>query len=429
MKTAILCPDPRTPLRLLAGRVPLALAPCLGLPLLERELIRLADRGAKDVLILASDRPDVIRLAVGNGDRWGLRLKVSVEPRECPIEEARRRLQPDSDRGWLAEPDAVVALGGSPGLPGVGVLADGAAFHAALLDGMAEAGRQRVGAREVAPGVWTGLRSRIDPGARLRAPCWIGERVWVRARATVGPGAVVEDDAIVDEDAEIEGSWVGPRTYVGAMTHLDHSLAWGSGLYDWRRDSLTEVVDAFLLGDLGEGGGERVSRSWTGRLTAAVAAALSSPVVLLAAFRARARREPVFIRRRAIAPRVTAGAGSGREVDYAELNGLDGLARRWPQLWSVARGHFAWVGNRPLTRTEADGLETEFEQLWLNAPIGLVSLADLYGCSDPTDTETRAHSSFYAARRDARLNRRILQWLLLHPFRKPRVSRPSLQHP
>ena len=40
------------------------------------------------------------------------------------------------------------------------------------------------------------------------------------------------DGVVVDHDAEVKESWVGPSTYVGAMTNLSRSLAWADGLLD-----------------------------------------------------------------------------------------------------------------------------------------------------------------------------------------------------
>jgi len=76
------------------------------------------------------------------------------------------------------------------------------------------------------------------------------------------------------------------------------------------------------------------------------------------------------------------------------------------------------VGNRPLTREQAAQLETEFEQLWLAAPVGLVSLADTFDAGDRFDDESRAHSSFYAVHADGKMNRNILRWLILRTSQK-----------
>ena len=105
-------------------------------------------------------------------------------------------------------------------------------------------------------------------------------------------------------------------------------------------------------------------------------------------------------------------------MGYFELNCFRGRCRRWPQLWSIAHGDFTWVGNRPLTRVQAAQLETEFEQLWLAAPIGFFSLADVFGSGDAFDDETRAHSSYYAVRASGRLDRNILHRILLRSSQK-----------
>jgi len=53
-------------------------------------------------------------------------------------------------------------------------------------------------------------------------------------------------------------------------------------------------------------------------------------------------------------------------------------------------------------------LNTDFEKLWLNAPIGVVSLGDVEGSFDRFDEVARAHASFYATRADWRLDLSIL---------------------
>ena len=66
-----------------------------------------------------------------------------------------------------------------------------------------------------------------------------------------------------------------------------------------------------------------------------------------------------------------------------------------------------------MTRSQAAQLETEFEQLWLAAPIGLFSLADTFGGVDDFDDDARAHASFYAVRASGELDRKILRQMIL----------------
>ncbi len=403
MKAVVICPDRRAEVSFLARRVPLGLVPLLGPSLLSHWLTHLADSGVKEVTLLASDRPDQIRAEVGSsGGRWGLKISVLTEPREFSVAEIRKRFNLQN----------VVLADRLPALPDAPLFESYAGFFQALQRWQTLAHQHRVGTREIAPGIWVGLHCKIDASARLIAPCWLGENVWVRANATVGANAIVEDSALVDHNAEAVRSWIGPWTYVGGFTHVNQSLAWGDGLLNHATGSFTEIVDAFLLSDLRNEHGFVRSSPWYGRMMALLVAVLTSPLVVLAAFKNRGSGRPLFERKRAVIPTAVTTNSALREMDYSELNGFSGLARRWPQLWSIVRGDFTWVGNPPITRAETAQLETEFEQLWLASPVGLVSLADTFGCAGQFEDEARVHSSYYAACGDRRLDCKILCWLI-----------------
>ena len=407
MKAVVICPDRRLEVTFLARKTPLALVPALGPTVLAHWLTHLAEKGFKEIVILASDRPDQIRAAVGRGERWGVKLEVRAEALELPVAEAQKRFTAET----------VVLADRLPALPEKPLFENYAGFFAALKDFLPLAHALRVGAREIAPGIWAGLRCKIDSGAKLTAPCWLGETVWIRDGAVVGPDAFVEDGALVDGHAEVVASWIGPRTYVGALTRVKNSCAWADGLLNHANGSFAEIVDAFLLGDLQGGQGFRRSSPWYGQLAALALLVLTSPVLPVAWLKNRGAKN-LFVKKRAVVPTAVAGAASLREMDYSELDCFCGKWRRWPQLWSVARGDFTWVGNRPLTREQAQQLETEFEQLWLAAPVGFVSLADTFGDGEKFDDETRAHASFYAVRGSARLDREILQKAFLSASQK-----------
>jgi len=411
MKTILICPDRRAETTFLARKTPLALVPVLGPTLLSHWLTTLAERGAKEVIVLASDRPDQIRVAVGLGEFWGLKTEVLAEPGEISAAEARQRFNTGA-AGWLAAPYDVVVADHLPMLPEAKLFESAAGFFESMKSWLPIAHKHRVGAREIAPGIWAGLRCKIDSTAKLITPCWLGENVWIGNRALIGPNAFIEDSAMVDCDAEITSSWIGSRTYVGAMTRVRSSLAWADGLLNHQTGSFAEIVDAFLLGDLrGESGFER-SSSWFGRLAALLTLILTSPVLLFAWLRNGSGKN-LLLRKDAVIPTAMAGTASQRVMEYQELAGVTGFWRRWPQLWSIVRGDFTWVGNQPLTRTQAAQLETEFELLWLAAPVGLFSLADTFGDRDDFGDAARAHSSFYAVHASHRFDREILQRLIM----------------
>jgi NDP-sugar pyrophosphorylase family protein len=108
----------------------------------------------------------------------------------------------------------------------------------------------RIGIRELQPGVWVGLHTHIAIGATLIAPCWIDECAWIEAGAVIGPHAVLEREVCVSHGAEISHSLIGPRTFVGKFTEVCHSIAWGPMLINWERDSCLKVTDEFLLSSL-----------------------------------------------------------------------------------------------------------------------------------------------------------------------------------
>lgn len=405
MRALVICPADRPAVGFLARKRPLALAPILGRSLLDLWLAELASRGATQVRILAADRPDEIRRAVGRGEAWGLRVDVLPEQRESAPGDARLRQAEFLRDGALAAPHDVVTLDRLPN-GDAPLWGETAQWFAALRGECESAARERVGMREPSPGVYLHAQARVSSSARLVAPCWIGARAWIGPLATVGPGSIVEATAFVDARAEIVDSFVGPATYVGSMANLRDSLAWGGGLWRHTTGSFTEITDAFLLGDLGSRAGRPGLRAWPVRLLALLALALTSPVLLVAWFR-RAPNSPLFVSRRAVRT-PTADAELAGSQTYHELNGVGGLWRRWPRLWTIAHGGFAWVGNPTLTPEEARTLDGEFERLWLAVPAGLVSLADAEGCPEPLGDEARAHASYFAVRHGAREKIRIL---------------------
>ena len=143
MKAIVICPDRRAETAFLARKTPLALVPVLGSSVLAHWLATLADRGVKEVTVLVTDRPDQIRAAVGRGERWGLKIEVRAEPVEISVAEARQRFTG-------AE---VVLADRLPAQPDAPLFESYAGFFAALKAWLPQAGKQRVGTREIAPGV------------------------------------------------------------------------------------------------------------------------------------------------------------------------------------------------------------------------------------------------------------------------------------
>src|ERR1043166_6455443 len=250
MKALLICPDRRDAVPALAETAPLANVSILGKKLIEHWLEHLFCLGAKEILVLAADRPEQAREFVGRGQRWGLRVEVWPETRELTAAEALAKY--GDDAGWLAAPHDAIVMDHLPGLPAHRLFTSYADWFAALQAATRRSATpDRIGVREIKPGVWAGRRTRLSPKAELRAPCWLGEDVLVGDGAVVGPNAVLENKVCIERSAQISDSVVGPETFVGEFTEVRRSIACGSTLVNWQLDSTIHVSDAFLLCSLG----------------------------------------------------------------------------------------------------------------------------------------------------------------------------------
>jgi NDP-sugar pyrophosphorylase family protein len=246
MKALLICPSDRDPVRLLAEAVPLSNLPLLGQSILEYWLASLAALGVKQVSILAHDRPEQVQALAGNGERWGLHAEVIRESRE--LTPAQALLKYETQIRPTPLQNGIVVLDHFPGLTRYPLFNSYEACFAAMQAWMPLAlTPERVGVRQLRPGIWAGSHSHVSAGAELRPPCWLGDKVFIGAGAVIGPDAIIEDSSFVEGNTEITKSYVGRDTFIGRYAELSDSLAWGNTLINWRTGSVARVPDAFLL--------------------------------------------------------------------------------------------------------------------------------------------------------------------------------------
>jgi NDP-sugar pyrophosphorylase family protein len=244
-KALLICPSERPAVAELSRMAPLAATPLLGQSLLEYWLTHLALSGFKEVHILANDRPEQIRKLAGNGARWGLKVEVTAEVRELTAAQAQIKYAAEVP---VSAPNSVVVLENFPGEPDCPLFASYSSFFAGLARWIPKATTiDRVGFREVQPGIWIGRHAHVSPEAQLHGPCWIGQHAFVGAKCIIGPMAVLEDRCFVEGGAEIVNSIIGPNTFVGKLAALRRSLALGNTLINWQSNSVTQISDAFLM--------------------------------------------------------------------------------------------------------------------------------------------------------------------------------------
>jgi NDP-sugar pyrophosphorylase family protein len=233
---------------------PLVNIPILGESLLGYWLESLVAAGEREALVLATDRPDQVRELAGNGARWGLAVEVRSELRELTPSEALAR-HCGGVAAWRMAGDTIRChtMDHFPGMDDVLPFESYSAWFAGLQQWWPRAITEaRVGVRQIRPGIWMGLRSQIAPSAQLIPPCWLGSQLRIGPDSVIGPEAVLEDRVVVESASEIARSVVGPETFIGSLTRIQDSIAWGNTLINWRSGSCTHVPDAFLMCPLGQ---------------------------------------------------------------------------------------------------------------------------------------------------------------------------------
>lgn len=403
MNAVLILPDQRDAAGFARRIKPLALLPFMGRELLDLWLEKLASEGVKHVTLLAADRPEEIRRAMGNGGRWGIKFQLIPVPREPSEDEARALFGVDEDT-------RVLKLETLPSMPTQPLWESTEGLYDVMrrLFRHAETGTSLT-MRRMASDVFVSTRARISSTAVIEGPAWIGPQVIVGENAHILPGSIIEKAAYIDRDATVRGSWVGPKTYVGAMTEISHSFAWGDGLENWRLASFIEITDDFLLASLRHQRFGSARAGWFTRLSALLLMLATAPLALLCmAWCKLSKGGSVLMRTQVILPPPSRQGRHTLSTGTHALNGIRGLFGRWPELWLVWRGKMHLVGNRPLTPVQAERLGDEFEQLWLASPAGVFALADAMddGLHEPEAALT--HAAWFSVQRGFRLNLQIL---------------------
>ena len=178
-------------------------------------------------------------------------MKVEVRRQARELTPAQALLEYQHDLGFAPPNKHVAVLDHFPGLAQFPLFMSYAGWLSGLWSWMPRARTpDRVGIRELAPGIWTEMEARVSPKADLRPPCWIGGQVVVNDRCVLGPNVVIERGSMIDSDARVSASYIGPDTYVGRFSEIRHSIARGSTLIDARSTCAIEVPDRFVLSAL-----------------------------------------------------------------------------------------------------------------------------------------------------------------------------------
>ena len=101
--------------------------------------------------------------------------------------------------------------------------------------------------REIRPGIWVADGARIQRGARLLAPAFIGHRAKVRPATVITRFSALEHHSEVDCGTVVENSTVLPYTYVGAGLDASHAVLGMKRVIHLQRQVEVEISDPKLV--------------------------------------------------------------------------------------------------------------------------------------------------------------------------------------
>lgn len=391
--------------------------------------------GLRDIDLVASDHPELLRSFLGDGARWGLRLRwhlvrdgaapygflrqgLGAGPTRLLIGHGHQWLDARAITALLREDGVAVRLDQatawtgwcslvSQALASLPAHADAPALNEWMLQRAVRCGQLVQPAQFAEPGnavnllaqqarilddaamaqgpaTWVrkpwGLMSpeaHVHPEAIVQGPVLVGPGCVVNRGAVLGPDAVLCHDVMLASGAVVQGSLVLANTYVSGDLTLIHAVAQGACVQhtDWNVRNTLPSRDALLLPL--QNAPVRPGMSWpraaASRGAAAGLSLLLLPLWPLLALGAWVRGQPVGWRHQ----RSVIGFDRRQQLRSVELRSATGQG--WcaaamgflAALLDVAQGRRRWFGVRPRDHSQWYALRRDWQRLLSGSPVGI----------------------------------------------------------
>lgn len=423
----------------LTDRTCAALLPVTGKPVLEHTLEALGAAGLGEAVVAVSPFADPLRLALGDGGRWGMRLHYVLtrgeEDPDAVVENCQSQLADEllalrgdvlhgaalieflrlaaevsgpvvygraanapvslclhraGGRGgleplrWSAEPVEMPPTWPVVELPGAVLnrLESPSAYHRANLD--TAAGRFPgliVPGQQVAPGLTVGPRSKVSPRSLRQGVAFVGESCRVEASAEFYGEVVIANRVTVDRHVSLRDSVVLSDAYIGERLEVRNAIVQGNRLIQVDTGAVLPVIETVPPTGQREAMSGGVWAEPLNRLLGVLLLLLSLPLWPLALVAALAEHFDDPLREiRLRGNRLELDElGVRRRRVFVAMQWMTSipLLRHLPRLLAVVSGDLRLVGAEPLTPEQADGRREDWERLADRAPAGLIGPTQL----------------------------------------------------
>jgi len=259
--------------------------------------------------------------------------------------------------------------------------------------------------REVEPSIWLSRAVSLHPSVKLVAPLFIGENCQIREGAQVGPYTIIENHCVIDKFSRVENSIIGRCSYIGEGLELHNSIVDRNLLINLDHETEITLTDEFILSDLTGSSLKRRIGSGCERLAALFFLLLFSPFFIVMHWCCYiVHREMVTLPvATPQSPWRTFGYKTFHKLPNARVNSLQRIFRRLPALLNILKGELHFVGLTPRTVQEVQQLPKAWQELYLKAKVGLITLTDLdltdldNGLTAADDDERYVSEAYYSA--------------------------------
>ena len=418
------------------------LRPLLGRPFVVHVLEQLVLSGMTEIdVVLDTPRPLDYERALGNGDRYGVRIRYhlvrdpgrpgpqlrrfrapvllalahrvlngahlleSKEPPSCPIVWCSTVGGLSAWSGWAALPaetlsglpvdltlnqigEMLIANGEESGLLLAArplLAADTAALLLQAQSDAFEVDFLQTRGRALPGGVRMGRGVVIDPSARLLGPVFLGDHARIGKGAVVGPNAFVGGGAVIGRHTVLRNAIVTRRTCVGERLDIENAIVSGTGITHGLHEVEVRVEDPFILSPMSRSIVDTRTQAHRAVGLGLLVAALPIGLVMLpwlGVLGYRLHREVAFAgRSRVSLPRWRHPNATAHVPDSPSLR--DFVTRVLPALPSVISGRLALTGREAVPIESSDVMPEGWSDRLKALPAGVISAAAVDGDPSP----------------------------------------------
>jgi len=255
-----------------------------------------------------------------------------------------------------------------------------------------------------------GRRLRISESAVLRGPLLMGDEVYIRKDAEIGPNALIGDRSLIDEGARVANSVIGPDTYIGCNTSFEYQYVSGDYCVDLNNQAAIYIDDPVIIADLTKG----AEWHFLSRLVAGLLGMASLPLLLLLLPVHRLLRGRWMCVGKILKQPLQRNLKNEYELKWQKWHRFEFglfLLDVIPSLWDICSGRLSFVGNPPLGEQELKQIDDSLGD-WLHGKAGCTGPAQQLDCESLSPTEVFEATVQYNATRsfagDVRLFLRAL---------------------